>query len=55
MSFKPLERIDGIVPIVPTPFASNEEIDSQSLRRLIDFAHAAGACAVCLPAYASEF
>ena len=55
MSFEPLERIDGIVPIVPTPFDSNEEIDFQSLRGLIDFAHAAGVCAVCLPAYASEF
>ena len=55
MSFKRLERIDGIVPVVPTPFTSGEEIDFVALRGLIEFAHAAGACAACLPAYASEF
>ena len=50
-----LERIDGIVPIVPTPFTSGDDVDWSALRRLVDFAHAAGACAACLPAYASEF
>ena len=48
-------HIDGVIPIVPTPFNEDETIDLGSLRRLIDFARAAGACAVCLPAYASEF
>ena len=48
-------KIDGIVPIVPTPFFEDERPDWESLQPLIDFAHAAGACAVCLPAYASEF
>lgn len=48
-------QIRGIVPIVPTPFNRNQEIDWQSLRGLIDFACASGACAMCLPAYASEF
>ncbi len=48
-------QIRGIVPIVPTPFNRNQEIDWQSLRSLVDFACASGACAVCLPAYASEF
>lgn len=48
-------RINGIVPIIPTPFTAEEQIDWPSLRRLVDFACAAGACAMCLPAYASEF
>jgi dihydrodipicolinate synthase/N-acetylneuraminate lyase len=48
-------RIDGIVPIIPTPFFADNRPDWESLRGLIDFAHAAGNCAVCLPAYASEF
>jgi dihydrodipicolinate synthase/N-acetylneuraminate lyase len=47
--------IDGIVPIIPTPFHEDESVDTKSLGSLVEFAHAAGACAVCLPAYASEF
>lgn len=45
----------GVVPIVPTPFTEDEEIDEAALRKLIDFAIAGGIKAVCLPAYASEF
>jgi len=45
----------GVVPIVPTPFTEDEEIDEAALKRLIDFAIAGGIKAVCLPAYASEF
>jgi dihydrodipicolinate synthase/N-acetylneuraminate lyase len=48
-------RIDGIVPIIPTPFFADDRPDWESLHGLVDFAHAAGACAICLPAYASEF
>jgi 4-hydroxy-tetrahydrodipicolinate synthase len=48
-------RLNGVVPIIPTPFTAEEQIDWPSLRRLVDFACAAGACAICLPAYASEF
>jgi len=47
--------LNGIVPIIPTPFTAEEQMDWPSLRRLVDFACAAGACAMCLPAYASEF
>jgi 4-hydroxy-tetrahydrodipicolinate synthase len=50
-----LKKIDGVVPIVPTPFTSSEEIDWGALRGLVEFARAGGACAICLPAYASEF
>lgn len=47
--------ISEVVPIVPTPFHENEEIDEESLQRLIDFAVKGDIKAVCLPAYASEF
>lgn len=47
--------IDGIVPIVPTPFDDYEDIAWDELDKLIDFAVSAGASAICLPAYASEF
>ena len=48
-------RLNGIVPIIPTPFTVEEQVDWPSLTRLVDFACVAGACAMCLPAYASEF
>jgi dihydrodipicolinate synthase/N-acetylneuraminate lyase len=48
-------EIHGIVPIIPTPFLESGEIDLDSLGSEIRFAAAAGACAACLPAYASEF
>jgi dihydrodipicolinate synthase/N-acetylneuraminate lyase len=50
-----LTHIDGIVPIIPSPFDRDEQIDWQALRGLVEFACASGARAVCLPAYASEF
>jgi dihydrodipicolinate synthase/N-acetylneuraminate lyase len=48
-------RVNGIIPIIPTPFTVEEQVDWPALPRLVDFACAAGACAMCLPAYASEF
>jgi len=45
----------GVVPIIPTPFLKNEEIDEKALRRLVEFSISSGLQAVCLPAYASEF
>ncbi|KAB7733137.1 dihydrodipicolinate synthase family protein [Rudanella paleaurantiibacter] len=45
----------GVVPIIPTPFTEQEEIDENALRNLVDFAIAGGIGAACLPAYASEF
>jgi dihydrodipicolinate synthase/N-acetylneuraminate lyase len=47
--------IDGIVPIVPTPFTSQGELDIPSLKPLLEFAVRSRVCGVCLPAYASEF
>jgi 4-hydroxy-tetrahydrodipicolinate synthase len=48
-------KLDGIVPIIPTPFDAEEQIDWQSLRQLLDFACSIDVSAICLPAYASEF
>jgi 2-keto-3-deoxy-L-arabinonate dehydratase len=52
---KNTKELYGVVPIIPTPFTSNEEIDETSLRKLVEFAIEAGVGAACLPAYASEF
>jgi dihydrodipicolinate synthase/N-acetylneuraminate lyase len=48
-------EINGIVPIIPTPFLESGEIDFDGLGSVLHFAAASGACAACLPAYASEF
>lgn len=48
-------QLDGIVPIIPTPFDAKEQIDWQAMQQLLDFACAADVSAICLPAYASEF
>ena len=45
----------GIVPVIPTPFAANQDIDLDALDRLLEFAVQAKAASVCLPAYGSEF
>lgn len=47
--------IDGIVPVIPTPFTKEGSIDWANLANLLEFAIQARVCAVCLPAYASEF
>ena len=53
---KPLNRgVSGVVPVIPIPFHDDERIDEDALRRLVEFAAAAGIGAVCLPAYGSEF
>lgn len=49
------KELYGVVPIIPTPFLENEEVDEDALRKLIDFAVSCKVEAVCLPAYASEF
>lgn len=47
--------LTGVVPIIPTPFTEDEEIDGLGICNLIDFAVESGIESVCLPAYASEF
>jgi 4-hydroxy-tetrahydrodipicolinate synthase len=48
-------EINGVVPMVPTPFAPDGSIDWAALEPSLNFAVDAQVCAVCLPAYASEF
>ena len=48
-------KIDGIVPIIPTPFDEKEQIDWATLSALLEFACGIDVCAIYLPAYASEF
>ncbi len=48
-------QITGIVPVLPTPFDREEQLDLGSLERLVRFCAICGFGAVCLPAYASEF
>jgi 4-hydroxy-tetrahydrodipicolinate synthase len=50
-----IKKLSGSVPIIPTPFTDEEEIDEGALQDLIEFAIDSGLEAVCLPAYASEF
>ncbi len=47
--------VDGVIPIIPTPFTREETVDVQALSSLLEFAVDSRVCAVCLPAYASEF
>jgi len=47
--------VDGIIPIIPTPFDGKDRIEWSAFERLLDFACGIDVCAVCLPAYASEF
>lgn len=47
--------LTGVVPIIPTPFRADEQIDFEGITRCVHFAQRSGLPAVCLPAYASEF
>lgn len=48
-------RLQGNVPVIPTPFRDDESIDLDALASCIEFAVKCRVCAVCLPAYGSEF
>lgn len=50
-----MKPIDGMVPVLPTPFHDDGRIDEPSLRQVIDFCINHQASAVCLPAYGGEF
>jgi len=47
--------LEGIVPILPTPFDGGGEIDLGGLKRVVRFAVEKRAGGICTPAYASEF
>lgn len=48
-------RLQGIVPVLPTPFLQDGAVDYESLDRVVRFCARKGLCAACTPAYASEF
>jgi 2-keto-3-deoxy-L-arabinonate dehydratase len=48
-------RLQGIVPVIPIPFADDESIDAPVLRQAVDFAVDRKVGGICLPAYGSEF
>jgi len=48
-------EIDGVLPVIPTPFTRDGGLDWAALDGLLEFAISAGVCGVVLPAYASEF
>ncbi len=50
-----MKDIDGIIPIIPTPFTAGEEVDYHAIPGLVEFAVSGGAWGICLPAYASEY
>jgi 2-keto-3-deoxy-L-arabinonate dehydratase len=48
-------RLNGITPVMLTPFREDGSIDEPSLRKEIDFSIEHGAAAICGPGFASEF
>lgn len=52
---EPERKLEGVVPVIVTPFTTDEDVDEPALCRLVDFAASCRVSAICLPAYASEF
>jgi hypothetical protein len=48
-------EIDGVLPVIPTPFTRDGGLDWAALDGLLEFAIRARVGGVVLPAYASEF
>ncbi|MGI9474710.1 MAG: dihydrodipicolinate synthase family protein [Rubripirellula sp.] len=47
--------IQGIFPVLPTPFADDDQIDIDAMRSIVQFALACGAHGVVFPGVASEY
>jgi 4-hydroxy-tetrahydrodipicolinate synthase len=47
--------LTGVLPVLPTPFTWQDEVDYPALRRLVDFAAKSGIKTVVTPAFGSEF
>jgi dihydrodipicolinate synthase/N-acetylneuraminate lyase len=47
--------LTGVLPVVPTPFTPEDEVDYPSIPRLVDFAKRCGVRTVVTPAFGSEF
>ena len=50
-----MPTLDGVVPVIPTPFSDDESIDESSLRQTVAFVAQRQMAGLCLPAYGSEF
>ncbi len=50
-----ISDINGVVPILPTPFHEDESLDESGYKTILGFAKAAGCKTVGLPAFGSEF
>lgn len=48
-------RLNGITPVMATPFREDGSIDESSLRKEIDFSIEHGAAAICGPGFGAEF
>lgn len=47
--------LTGVLPVLPTPFTPQDEVDYPALQRLVDFAAEGGVKTVVTPAFGSEF
>lgn len=47
-------RLEGVLPIVPTPFNDNGDVDTGALKALVEYGIQAGASALVYPGVASE-
>lgn len=47
--------LTGVLPVLPTPFTPDDEVDYTSIPRLVDFAKRCGVRTVVTPAFGSEF
>jgi 4-hydroxy-tetrahydrodipicolinate synthase len=55
MKKKSFPKLCGVLPVIPTPFHSNGDLDVDGLRSTVDFAIKSGAGGLCSPMFASEF
>jgi 4-hydroxy-tetrahydrodipicolinate synthase len=47
--------LTGVLPVLPTPFTTQDEVDYKALESLVDFAARCGVKTVVTPAFGSEF
>ena len=50
-----LDWLTGVLPVLPTPFTPQDEVDYPALQTLVDFAAKCGVKTVVTPAFGSEF
>ena len=49
-----MQVLQGILPVLPTPFTQTGEVDASAMTRIVDFALDAGVSGVIYPGFASE-